>query len=589
VLYRGIRAFALVILSIAAFGVLHHIYEFGQTRFFSVDEYQFGHASWLVSQGRLPYLDFYEHHFPLSYALHAPLVAGDAAFDTRALRLRMVTFLYLLALAAAAAAATWTALRDPCAALLASFLPLSIGFGLMSQIDYRADTIAAYVLLAALCLLEINRSRDRRALAAIAGAAAAIAALMTQKMALLGGVTLIALLGCDLMRAWRLPRAERAPLVRQPLWFAGSAAGVFAVALGVAAWLGLLGAAYEITVVQAARHEARYPAISALDYLRPFLAATPFTTIAIATFALGFLAVSRQLFWLVAVTVAVLGGWLLRAQYPYSYVYLCILLGLCAVRGFGLAAARLPLRGPVLAGLRPLVYLAPLAILPDQLGFVSATTSNEHQLALLRKVERLTSDQDTVIDSAGGALFRPHGSYYWYHGDFHRELFDEYFRRDLVRDYRLSRAPLWIRDFRVKRLPAVVVSYLRSHYIRLDGELFGLGFEVPETSEAERRVSIDVIRPGHYHLLPTETSSERVAPPATLELDGSPVESERVYLSEGRHRLRVPPHSPAYRLSYFPPSEFRGDGAARRPHAMTFQYGQRSLRAPADEALPEES
>ena len=61
------------------------VYDFGQHRFFTIDEYQYGHATWLVAQGERPYLDFYEHHFPLSYALHAPIISDEAGFVARAL------------------------------------------------------------------------------------------------------------------------------------------------------------------------------------------------------------------------------------------------------------------------------------------------------------------------------------------------------------------------------------------------------------------------------------------------------------------------------------------------------------------------
>ncbi len=63
---RSLGLAAALILAVAAVASLYSVYEFGQDRFFTVDEYQFGHATWLVSEGEKPYLDFYEHHFPLS-------------------------------------------------------------------------------------------------------------------------------------------------------------------------------------------------------------------------------------------------------------------------------------------------------------------------------------------------------------------------------------------------------------------------------------------------------------------------------------------------------------------------------------------
>ena len=71
---------------------------------------------------------------------------------------------------------------------------------------------------------------------------------------------------------------------------------------------------------------------------------------------------------------------------------LCFLVGLCAARGFSLLihrashAERLARFQPFL----PLLYCAPLALLPGQLGFIEDTTSNAHQLALLGKIERFS-------------------------------------------------------------------------------------------------------------------------------------------------------------------------------------------------------
>jgi hypothetical protein len=68
----GVRLAVGVVLAWAVVATWSFAYDFGQRRFFTIDEYQYGHATWLVSQGQRPYLDFYEHHFPLSYVLHAP-------------------------------------------------------------------------------------------------------------------------------------------------------------------------------------------------------------------------------------------------------------------------------------------------------------------------------------------------------------------------------------------------------------------------------------------------------------------------------------------------------------------------------------
>ena len=60
------------IFSCIAFLIL--IYAFVFSGFQVVDEFEHLHASWLVSIGKVPYRDFFEHHNPLLWYLSAPIV-----------------------------------------------------------------------------------------------------------------------------------------------------------------------------------------------------------------------------------------------------------------------------------------------------------------------------------------------------------------------------------------------------------------------------------------------------------------------------------------------------------------------------------
>ena len=66
---RSIRISVLLLLALSGLYAFAQIYVFSQGRFFTIDEYEYGHATWLVAQGQTPYVDFFEHHFPLSYVI----------------------------------------------------------------------------------------------------------------------------------------------------------------------------------------------------------------------------------------------------------------------------------------------------------------------------------------------------------------------------------------------------------------------------------------------------------------------------------------------------------------------------------------
>jgi hypothetical protein len=567
---RGSELSSLAVLAGAAIWLLIHVYEFGQERFFTVDEYQYAHATWLVTQGQVPYADFYEHHFPGSYVLHAPALPETGSMASRALRLRAIPFAYIASLTVLLALGAWTATRNPHVALLTAILPASFGFSAMSAIDYRADNFGAFLFLACLSLLEANRTWKSRAAAAIGGVLLALSILMTQKMVFLGGGAVALMLAADAARR-RLTRGAKPGWIAHPGAFAAGGIAAAAAALAAALALGLLPAAFEFTIAQAVEHEAHYPPISVRKYAAPFLAQTAATTVPIALFAVLHLAVKRDSFWAVPVLVAAMGGWLVTAQYPYNYVLLCTLLLVCAARGYGWAVDRL---GPPSAARRSLLYLLPLAVLPNQLAFVAGTTANDHQLHLLDKIEAFSGDDDVVIDGAGGAIFRKHASYYWYHGVAHRKILEDYFREGLLRDLRESRALFWIKDFRLPKISPEVRRYLHRHYVRADGQLFVLGFATPATDATGYQGEIDVIRAGVYfaHAGIGGRSGARDGAPS---IDGQPVGREGVYLEEGVHRVTSPPGAPAAVITPLPRAVFEDPMPKLLPHAPLFEYDRR--------------
>lgn len=569
---RGIRLGAGLLAAAAALVLMQRIHGFSQQRFFTIDEYQFGHATWLVSQGEVPYRDFYEHHFPLSYVLHAPLLRGGGGFGEKALRLRSVVFAYLLAASALVALGTRVATGNPLLALLSATLPFAFGFGLMSEVEYRADNFGAALLLGLLALLEANRRWRRMGVAALCGVMLAASVLMTQKMVYFGGGSILLLLLVDRLRR----RRAAPPLVVHPGALLLAACAVLLAGVATAAALGILGRAFELTVADAVRHEWTYPPVPVGRFLPTFLHQTAPGTAAILACAGIHLVLGRDRFWWFPTAAVLAGSSLIRAQYPYNYVLACWLLVLCAVRGWDDLLQRIPWRGS-LRTLRPLLYLVPLLVLPEQLAFVSRAAGNEGQLRLLQKVERFTGEADAVIDGAGGALFRPHGSYFYYHGGAQRELFADYFARQLVQDYRRSRALFWIRDVRLRSLPEVVQRYFREHYVHADGDLHALGFRIPSTSERARHVSVDVVRAGRYRVLParSETAREMASgSAAALSIDGRSLLDGGLWLEPGSHRVEIPPHSPAAILTPLPAEVFAPEIGSGTVHSPLLDYGQ---------------
>jgi hypothetical protein len=586
----------MLVLAAAALYAFREILDFALMRFFSIDEYQYGHATWLVSRGARPYIDFFEHHFPLSYVLHAPLYWVDWGFESGALLLRKIVLAYLLAAAAAAGVGAWLATRNIATALISTFLPASVGFGLMSAIEYRSENFGAFCLLTCLLLLEWNRRRDTVRLAAACGLLAAVAACMTQKMTFIAGATFVAMWCTDeLMRRFARGAVGRPPLIARPSAFFGSALVGGLVALAIGGALGLLSPGFEATILQAAEHERVYQRFSIFErgYISVFWDTTWPSTVPLMLLAAGHIATRAGRFWAFPIAASLAGGASMVAPYPYNFVLLCWAVAIAAARGLGQLIDGIASRAPKLAGPAPLLYLLAVPVLLNQLGYISSYVTNEHQLETLAKIEKYSSPGDAVIDNAGGAMFSRDASYYFHHGAAHRVMFRDYFETQLIRDYRDSRALFWIRDLRTKQLPLPTQDYLESHYIRGDADLYVLGFETPKTgSEPETQV-IDVIRAGDYHV-------HRANPPpggrrhraTDLLLDGAPLRQRIVAFDEREYTVTVLPHSPKYLITpvdsaFFSvgghtdaDDDFEHAGDGRRPHySITFQHHGRRARA----------
>jgi hypothetical protein len=245
-----------------------------------------------------------------------------------------------------------------------------------------------------------------------------------------------------------------------------------------------------------------------------------------------------------------------------------MLIVLCAVRGWSQLVEGMAQRFAMAGRLRPILYLLPLAVLPAQHDFLTRASSNEQQINLLRKIEAFSDENDVVIDNAGGALFRHHGSYYFHHGKAHRRMFSSYFEGQLIDDYRRSRALFWIADYRLGDLPRQALLFWRRHYIRADLNLYTLGFETPETSDVPVEIEIDVIRAGAYHVHPLVPGAAR----AELVVDSREIGSGTVHLEEGRHRVTAQPHSAAMLVSLLPPEAFEPWVYGTRHYTRLFEF-----------------
>lgn len=503
-----------------------------RVKYFSLDEFQYAHAAWLVANGQVPYRDFFEVHFPLVYQLLAPvfLLTGD---DPRAIVLLRVGMLPFVALACVAAALL-NRRRGDVATLGAPLLLLALPAWATLATEIRPDAVAGALFLAALAVLRIASDR-------VAGFASglllAAAVWGSQKAAFYGSIFALAF-ASDVL-AWRGRDRSAGSLLRSPIAFAaGTASGLGAIA----AYLTLTGswqAWWHWCFVWAAAHQQGYPGFGWDRYFVPILLDAPWL---FALAAVGVVRTAHELrargraaladpdaLLLAALASTFASFALQRAPYPYSLLPFLAVVAVFAARGAGellTAHAR-----PVVRAAAALVLLALLAVQSATLAsFVAA--SNAGQLATLERVASLTDPGDAAYDNSGGYVARPHAYRYFYTDSFLRESIADTLVREVPQAIVASGAVLHLRDLRFDTLPAPLRAFVAQHFQPLDGDvaLWGQHYAVPANGRLE--ASFLAVRDDRYFVTPASLLER-----GTLTVDGAPVNEPVFQLAAGAHRV----------------------------------------------------
>jgi hypothetical protein len=177
-------------IGLAAFVVVLLIH-LSHYKVFDHDEFEHVHAAWYISQGCIPYADFFEHHHPaLWYALALPLKiflpTAELLLWFRLLSVCGSAFILFL---------TYTLAREADSnlplAILAAFTPLTSHAFLNKAVEIRPDIPMMCLCLASLVyFLRFCRTWKNNALM-ICGLLAGIALLFSQKALYFCGVLLV--------------------------------------------------------------------------------------------------------------------------------------------------------------------------------------------------------------------------------------------------------------------------------------------------------------------------------------------------------------------------------------------------------------
>lgn len=510
---------------------------------FSIDEFQYAHAAWLMAHGQVPYRDFFEVHFPLVYQVLAPLfrVLGDDPRNVLALRAAM-----LVPLAGAGVSVFLLNRREGCiAALLAPVLLLCTPGFLHFATEVRPDALTAALFLGALAALAVQPGSVRSSF--LAGALLVASAWGSQKALFFGGLVIAVLLADLLVRRATPPTLIAAPRA----FFVGIATATGAVAVYLTV-TGSWDAWWQWCFVWASEHQRHYPGFSWREYLMPALGDQPaFFVLASAGFGATFTRLLKHprtpdLLLVVAVPATFGAFALQRAPFPYSLLPFLGVLSPFAARGVLvlLSVLRTPVWRTVgLAGLAGLfaVQAARVESLLDGGG-------NARQLEVLARIAELTGPEDVVYDNSGGYVSRPHAHFYFYTDAYLRGSLAGLLSTEMPRALVEQGCVLRVDDLRTSGLPLALRRFLDAHYQPYDGDLYlwGQRYRVPTDSGALEDHFL-AVRADRYFVQPASTLDT-----GALFIDGERITTPGFTLSRGEHRVRYEGRAESFQLLWLP-------------------------------------
>ena len=484
---RALLSLLAIAFGLVALRILQH-------KAFTIDEFQYAHASWLVAHGQIPYRDFFNDRFPLLYQALGSLPFLKNARPQDIILLRWAVLPVLIAIAALHAF-----LNHGRGALLGVVLLLSTSTFTTRATEIRPDALAFALFLAAIALLSSERL-DPRLAAFLAGCLVAASLWTSLKAVIYGSVFLLLF--------------KRRKIL--PLFLAG-----FAVIVALIATYLLLSHSmtdwFTWSVRWAFVHEAQYPAFprytTALPFLRDYWWVVAFGVI-------GWVKDLRSSDFLLvfALPLTLLSFAIQRAPFEYSLIPFIGILTIFASRGVVMTLERwrvativLCAYGLSIGAFRSWQSSAPIADL---------------QLQTLRRLGAITSPTDAVYDNSGSYFARPNAWYFFYTDEVLRRRLGNSMTTAVEEALLRSQAPAVMMDLRFNGLPAQLQTFIVEHYQPYCGDirLWGMRF----SPDADGRFW--AIQSGSYFVYPA----------APLVVDGNRIATTVFHLDAGEHRVSGP-------------------------------------------------
>ncbi|MFO0688469.1 MAG: glycosyltransferase family 39 protein [Myxococcota bacterium] len=564
---RSLRIGLALGLGLALAGLVGLAMRISLARAFAVDEFAYAHAGWMIAQGAVPHLDFFETKFsgPLWLFSIVFALGGDDPHLIGALRI----FCWLFVAVVVAGVGLVNRRIHPLAPLATAVVLLANPVFTNTAIEIRPDTVALAFLVAALVLIG-RADTGRRAVVGLAiGVLLGLSAVCSAK---------VSIYASPLALVWlleRRPGSDRAArLFRAPFAVAAGFAAVLVGSLGLLVGTGSL----EAFIAQAIAHNRQFlvgerwrpwqldvqfvlmnaPWLHALalvglaGIVRPEKSASRETDASGEASADRAAARARRMDLVLAAMLATAFASHAIQLYPFLYSLLPFMALEAIFAGRGLVGIvrwiavwpAAPLRRLVAVGLAgwSAIGIAMGAALLAALG----APSNQGQRALFDEIERVSGPGDAIYDNSGSYVARRSAYFLPWTDAPIRALWAEKLVQEVPRAIEASECVVAVVDERFGGLPPALQGYLQAHFKPWSGSvlLWGADFAVRDGAVEGEFVAN---RSGTYRIQPAE-----VATSGGLSIDGRPVSGEVVELARGSHAVAYRGNSEGFRLQWLP-------------------------------------
>jgi len=525
---------------------------------FTIDEFQYAHAAWLVAHRQIPYRDFFNDRFPLLYqALGAvPALKTAEPEDIILLRWMMLPLL--------AVTVVIHALMNRHGGRVIAILGVVILLGTSTftarATEIRPDPLAFALFLAAITVLSGEYFADRMA-AFIAGLLVAASLWASLKVVYYGCIFVVALL-LDIF--FNRPKRRERFLRQDSMFLAGFA--IVAALIGTYLWLsGSMSDWFNWSVKWAYVHEAHYPRVPWIRTSAPFL--RDYWWIVVLG-AVGWLidlsrevrsrqADRREMLLLLALPSTLLSFAAQRAPFEYSLIPFIGILTIYASRGLVLLFGAVHRLRPTLRAVAMPILIVACgcgAILSFVRSRQAMWPRLDGQLATLHQLGVVTGSTDAIYDNTGAYFARPHAWYFFYTDELLRRRLSATMTADVEQALLRSQAPAVLIDLRFKGLPPELQRFIEEHYQPYGGDLclWGMRFGPAPAIDGQ----FWAIQNGAYFIDPVEVLQR-----GTLTIGGHRITSQVFTLPLGENRVAYTGRPSAFSILWLPRD--------RKPYAPT--------------------